>query len=103
MGGLGPPCGRAHDARAFVAVHGWTVNELRNPIAQSAGRSPLTGPLGVSFLLVTSLWTSTAPQERREQRSWPEGRRAGCPESREVTGPQGCGTNPTRTWVGHRE
>ena len=52
------PKGRAHDARAFVAVHGWTVNEPRNPIAQSAGRSPLTGPLGVSFLLVTSLWTS---------------------------------------------
>jgi len=87
------PKGRAHDARAFVAVHGWTVNEPRNPIAQSAGRSPLTGPLGVSFLLVPFLWTSTAPQERREQRSWPEGRRAGCPESRKGTGPQGCGTN----------
>src|SRR6185369_440755 len=28
------------------------------------------------------LYTSTAPQERREQRSWPAGRRAGCPESR---------------------
>src|SRR6185369_17859405 len=28
------------------------------------------------------LYTSTAPQERREQRSWPGGRRAGCPQSR---------------------
>ena len=38
---------------------------------------------------VTSFCLPTAPQERREQRSWPEGRRAGCPESKEVTQKKG--------------
>jgi hypothetical protein len=42
---------------------------------------------GVSFSRVTLSSTSTAPQERREQ---PEGRRAGCPESRNATRSHGC-------------
>ncbi len=41
------------------------------------------------FSLVTFSCTSTAPQERRERRSRPEGRRAGCPESQKVTRPPG--------------
>ena len=59
------PKGRAHDARAFVAVHGWTVNEPRNPIAQSTGRSPSTGSLGVSFSLVSFSWTSKRKKPAR--------------------------------------
>ena len=63
------PKGRAHDARAFVAVHGWTVNEARNPIAQSAGRSPLTGSLGVPFSLVTFSWARKRKLPARRKRA----------------------------------
>ena len=53
--------------------------------SRTRGASSRGRRCGVSFSLVTFSWTSTAPQERREQRSWPEGRRAGCPESQKVT------------------
>ena len=70
---------RAHSAAGQDVLSA----EPRPPVAHPAlcaGR----GTEGV-FSLVTFSCTSTAPQERRERRSRPEGRRAGCPESQKVT------------------
>jgi hypothetical protein len=68
------PQGRAQ-ARAWMPE----VEQCRSNCRMRGGRVR-----GVSFLWPTLLWTSTAPQERRERRRRPEGRRAGCPESRKV-------------------
>ena len=51
-------------------VDGRTSSEPRSPLAKSQAGCLETAPPGVCFL-VTFLCTSTAPQERREQRSWP--------------------------------
>ena len=69
---------RARDRAHSAAVHGWTVSGT--PAARSAPPRSAGAEHEGAFLLVTSLWASTAPQERRERRSRPEGRRAGCPE-----------------------
>jgi hypothetical protein len=70
-----PTHGPGAQARAWMPE----VEQCRSNCRMRGGRVR-----GVSFLLPTSLWTSTAPQERRERRRRPGGRRAGCPESREV-------------------
>jgi hypothetical protein len=79
------PKGRAQDAREFL-VGTWTCRRetpepTRAPGAQGCaeGAAP-----GCPFFGPPFFWTSTAPQERRERRRRPEGRRAGCPESRKV-------------------
>jgi hypothetical protein len=52
-------------------VQGCAFNEPRSALAHLEGRMPGRRATGVCFLSVTFLCTSTAPQERREQRSWP--------------------------------
>ena len=74
------PKGRAHDARAFVAGHGWTVNEPRHPIAQSTGRTPVDRAAGVPFSLVTFSWARKRKLPARRKRA-----------------------ENTRMWVGHCE
>ncbi len=44
---------------------------------------------------VTSLCVATAPQERREQRSWPAGRRAGARSKEKVTKRKAAVTHPS--------
>jgi len=70
----------ARTMRALVAVHGWTANEARNPLAQSAGRSPRTGPLGCPSLGLPSLG-----------------------QAREGDRPAGMRDEPAGTWTGVRE
>jgi len=54
-----------------LRAQGRALSEPRSPLANSEGRMPGERATGVCFLWVTFLCTSTAPQERREQRSWP--------------------------------
>jgi hypothetical protein len=77
--------GQLPDAREFL-VGTWTCRRetpepTRAPGAQGCaeGAAP-----GCPFFGPPFFWTSTAPQERRERRRRPEGRRAACPESRKV-------------------
>jgi len=80
----------------FLAYRDVRSENLRSPLANPQDRMSEGRGSGVPFPLVTSLWARTAPQERREQRSWPAGRRAGCPESREVTRRPDGRRNPRR-------
>jgi hypothetical protein len=86
------------EARAFSPVQGCTVENPGPASRTLEGRSPEGRVRGVSFLWPTLLWTSTAPQERRERRRRPEGRRAGCPESRKVGRPPLRATKPAKAW-----
>ena len=94
--------GACTDARAFVVGTGCAVNEPRNPLAQSTDRMSGDRDARVPFLLVPFLWAHTAPQERRERRSRPEGRRAGCPESRKGTRSPPRRAEPLRKHFGSR-
>jgi len=65
------PKGRAHDARAFAVRTGMCAQRTPEPAREVGGQDgPETAPPGVCFFGYF-LCTSTAPQERREQRSWP--------------------------------
>ena len=89
--------GARMDARAFAVRPRMACQ--RTSGAASRSRRLGAGDRGREgvFSLVTFSCTSTAPQERRERRSRPEGRRAGCPQSQKVTPSQGCEGNHTRT------
>ena len=89
-GGKSPSGARAGMRARSLSGHGRPVSEPLERPREVAGQEPGDrGREGV-FSLVTFSCTSTAPQERRERRSRPEGRRAGCPESQKVTPSQGC-------------
>ena len=95
------PAGAAHkDVRRFrrrrmrlTEIPGLQIpGLLADPTAPSLGAPLEPAPYSIRGRLSFGYLSLpfTAPQERRERRSRPEGRSAGCPESQKVTPSQGC-------------